>query len=124
MVRLRQRAPTGPILAGSGPSSPSAEKSSQKSMGEFHQRSRGQPRREVTWALAGSRAARAKLPLSGSAAGRSGLVMKRPARSGVERYSFTRGSMSGAAGAPRPVGFSTDQAMETLAAAAPGLVTR
>src|ERR1039458_5934225 len=30
MVRLRQRAPTGPILADSGPSSPSAEKSSQK----------------------------------------------------------------------------------------------
>src|ERR1039458_4072780 len=46
MGRLRQRAPTGPILAGSGSSSPSAEKSSQKSMGEFHQRSRGPPRRE------------------------------------------------------------------------------
>src|ERR1035438_10875 len=83
MVRLRQSAPTALRASGSGPSSPSAEKSSQKSMGEFHQRPCSQPRRYVMWALAGWRAVRAKLPLRGSAAGRSGLVMKRPARLGV-----------------------------------------
>ena len=33
-------APTGPGFFDSGPSSPSAEKSSQKNMGEFHQRLR------------------------------------------------------------------------------------
>src|SRR5580704_5773286 len=105
MVRPRQIAPTGPGSFDSGPSSPSAEKSSQKNIGEFHQGLRAHPRRWVTPAAAESRTESTKLPFSGSSAGSSGLLMKMPATRSDDRYSLTRVSFAEV----RPVGLSMDQ---------------
>src|ERR1043166_1335494 len=71
-------------------------------------------------APAGSSAESTKLPFSGSAAGSSGLVIRRPASFVDARYSLVRVSLAGR----RPVGFSIDHAMETLAGTGPGLVAR
>src|ERR1035441_9548283 len=120
MVRPMESAPTGPGSFDSGPSSPSAEKSSQKNMGEFHQRLRSHPRKYVTLALAESSAESRKLPLRASLAGSSGLLMRMPDSRSDALYSLTRVSLAGV----RPVGFSMDHAMETLAGTVPGLVTR
>src|SRR5271157_4506869 len=115
-----ESAPTSPGSFDSGPSSPSAEKSSQKNMGEFHQRLRSHPRRWVTREPAESSTESRKLPLSASLPGSSGLVMRMPASRSEVLYSLTRVSLAWV----RPVGFSMDQAIETLADAVPGLATR
>src|ERR1039458_4075588 len=113
MVRPSESAPTEPGSFDSGPSSPSAEKSSQKNMGEFHQGLRSHPRREVPRAPAESSTESRKLPLSASLPGSSGLVMRMPASRSEVLYSLTRVSLPWV----RPVGFSMDHAMETWAEA-------
>jgi hypothetical protein len=71
-------------------------------------------------APAGSSAASTKLPLSGSLAGSSGLLITMPASRPVVRYSLTRVSFA----CVRPVGLSIDHAIETFAGAAPEFDTR
>ena len=86
--------PTALRASGSGPNSPLAEKASQKSMGEFHQRPCGHPRQYDT-SMPGCRsAASAMVPRIGSSSAQRRIAHRKPGLCALDRYVFCRGSCS------------------------------
>ena len=113
-----QTAATGPGSAESGPSSPSAEKSSQKCSALVHHRARGQPEIIDTRPPFGSSAQRPSDPVNGWSAGISGFRMRIP-ESGPSLFrSLTRGSGSPRLSPRSSIRFSIEYAIETFAGAA------
>ena len=74
----RQTDATGPGSSDSGPSAPSAEKSSQKCTALVHHRARGHPRSIVTWPLPAPSTQRPMLPANGLSGDSCGLCIRTP----------------------------------------------
>src|ERR1700745_2054589 len=129
IVALCSTTPTALRCSGSEHRSPFAEKASQKTIGEFHQRPWGHPRQCDTSTPGRARAASASVPCIGSLSANPGLLIGNPAILALDRYIFWRGSCctpaaGGGAGPAAFTGFSSDHAMLTFALTLFGFVTR
>src|SRR5262249_9768200 len=111
---------------GSGPTSPSAEKSSQKSRGLAHHFARGHPLKYDSLPSPISKATSANDPVAGLSAASEGLVINRPCTPAPLRNSLRRASLLTRVAAPGggvPTGLSMLHGIETAAGAAPVFFT-
>src|SRR5262249_2579236 len=126
MLRCKHTDPIALRVCGSGPTSPSAEKSPQKTRGLAHHFARAHPLKYDSLPSPASSTASANDPVATLSAASEGLVMNRPCTPGALRNSLRRASLftrDAAPGGGVPTGLSMLHAIETAAGAAPVFFT-